>query len=64
MKKMLPESELARDERFVRSKIEDRIFDPRGAAIAAAQHRPGQDGHRPAGRGRAFPLADARHLRG
>ncbi len=34
MKKMLPESELARDERFVRSKIEDRIFDPRGAAIA------------------------------
>ena len=31
MKKMLPESELARDERFVRSKIEDRIFDPRGA---------------------------------
>ena len=39
MKKMLPESELARDERFVRSKIEDRIFDPRGAKIAAAQHR-------------------------
>src|SRR3954471_3681377 len=34
MKKMLPESELARDERFVRSKIEDRIFDPRGAKIA------------------------------
>src|SRR5580693_7640127 len=34
MKKMLPESELARDERFVRSKIEDRIFDPRGPKIA------------------------------
>ena len=34
MKKMLPESELARDERFVRSKIEDQIFDPRGAKIA------------------------------
>ena len=32
MKKMLAESELARDERFVRTKIEDRIFDPRGAA--------------------------------
>src|SRR5215475_1683474 len=34
MKKMLPESELARDERFVRTKIEDRIFDPRGPRIA------------------------------
>src|ERR1700687_5526155 len=34
MKKMLPESELARDSRFVRSKIEDRIFDPRGPKIA------------------------------
>jgi uncharacterized ferritin-like protein (DUF455 family) len=34
MKKMLPESELARDERFVRSKIEDRIFDPRGPRLA------------------------------
>jgi uncharacterized ferritin-like protein (DUF455 family) len=34
MKKMLPESELARDARFIRSKIEDRIFDPRGAEIA------------------------------
>ena len=64
MKKMLPESELARDERFVRSKIEDRIFDPRGAKLAPAQHRSGQDGDRPARRGRALPLADARHLRG
>ena len=34
MKKFLAESELARDERFVRTKIEDRIFDPRGAKIA------------------------------
>ena len=34
MKKMLPESELARDERFVRTKIEDRLFDPRGPKIA------------------------------
>src|SRR6201984_3083517 len=33
MKKMLPESELARDERFVRAKIEDQIFDPRGARL-------------------------------
>jgi uncharacterized ferritin-like protein (DUF455 family) len=34
MKKFLPESELARDDRFVRSKIEDRIFDPRGPRLA------------------------------
>src|SRR6267142_3917493 len=34
MKKMLPESELARDERFVRNRIEDAIFDPRGARLA------------------------------
>src|SRR5947207_5767392 len=40
MKKMLPEAELARDERFVRSKIEDRIFDPRGAKIAARNTGP------------------------
>ena len=57
MKKMLPESELARDDRFVRSKIEDRIFDPRGAEARPAQHRPGQDGHRPA---RPRPSAPAR----
>ena len=29
----------------------------------AAQHRPGQDGRRPAGGRRALPLVDARHLR-
>src|SRR5215470_6023191 len=40
MKKMLPESELARDERFVRTKIEDRIFDPRGAKIAVRNTGP------------------------
>ncbi|MFM7224630.1 MAG: hypothetical protein ACKO1Y_04230, partial [Actinomycetota bacterium] len=34
MKKFLGEHELARDERFVRTKIEDRIFDPRGARMA------------------------------
>ena len=34
MKKMLPEPELARDERFVRTKIDDRIFDPRGPKVA------------------------------
>lgn len=34
MKRFLPETELARDERFVRTKIEDRIFDPRGAKVA------------------------------
>ena len=57
MKKFLAESELARDARFVRTKIEDRIFDPRGAEDRAAQHRPGQDGHRPA---RPRPSAPAR----
>lgn len=34
MKKMLPESELARDERFVRSDISARVLDPRGARVA------------------------------
>ena len=34
MKKFLGEHELARDERFVRTKIEDRVFDPRGARMA------------------------------
>src|SRR5215831_19350128 len=42
MKKMLPESELARDERFVRSKIEDRIFDPRGPKLALRNTGPAQ----------------------
>lgn len=49
MKKMLPESELARDERFVRTKIEDRIFDPR-PEDGPAQRRPRKNGRRPAGR--------------
>jgi uncharacterized ferritin-like protein (DUF455 family) len=34
MKKMIPESELARDERFRRNRIEDAIFDPRNQALA------------------------------
>jgi hypothetical protein len=34
VKKFLGEHELARDERFVRTKIEDRVFDPRGARMA------------------------------
>ena len=34
MKKMLPETELARDERFVRTDISDRLFDPRGPKLA------------------------------
>ncbi len=63
MKKMLPESELARDERFVRTKIEDRIFDPRGPKIAQRNTGPAKHGRRPSRRGRAFAFADARHLR-
>ena len=31
MRKIFPPNELARDERFVRTKIEDRVFDPRNA---------------------------------
>ena len=33
MRKIFPPNELARDERFVRTKIEDRVFDPRNAAM-------------------------------
>src|SRR5882672_3055088 len=40
MKKLLPESELARDERFVRSRIEDAFFDPRGARLATRNTGP------------------------
>ncbi len=40
MKKFLAESELARDERFARTKIEDRIFDPRGAKMATRNTGP------------------------
>ena len=36
MKRILPVEELARDERFVRIKIEDVVFDPRNAARADA----------------------------
>jgi uncharacterized ferritin-like protein (DUF455 family) len=40
VKKLLPESELARDERFVRSDILDRIHDPRGPLVAARNTGP------------------------
>ncbi|MDQ1535216.1 MAG: hypothetical protein QOF28_2977, partial [Actinomycetota bacterium] len=40
MKKLLPEAELARDERFVRNRIEDAIFDPRGARLATRNTGP------------------------
>src|SRR6267378_7532440 len=40
MKKLLPEDELARDERFVRSRIEDAFFDPRGARLATRNTGP------------------------
>src|SRR3954466_2446491 len=40
MKKLLPEAELARDERFVRSRIEDAFFDPRGARLATRNTGP------------------------
>ena len=63
MKKFLAESELARDERFVRTKIEDRIFDPRGAKLALRNTGPAKMAiDRPVG-GRAVPFVDARHLR-
>ena len=39
MKKLLP-AELARDERFVRSRIEDAFFDPRGARLATRNTGP------------------------
>ena len=42
MKKHLPESELARDSRFRRNKIEDQIFDPRNVGIATRNLGPAQ----------------------
>ena len=54
MKKMLPESELARDERFVRTNIEDRLFDPRGPKVAQRDTGPARMGvDRPAARAAA-----------
>src|SRR5664279_5335984 len=44
MKRMLPESELARDERFVRTNIADRLFDPRGPKIAQRNTGPAKMG--------------------
>jgi len=40
MKKLLPEAELARDDRFIRSRIEDAFFDPRGARLATRNTGP------------------------
>jgi uncharacterized ferritin-like protein (DUF455 family) len=42
MKKFLPESELARDSRFRRNKIEDTIFDPRNQALGDRNLGPAQ----------------------
>src|SRR3954468_13001228 len=44
MKKFLSESELARDERFIRTKIEDRLFDPRGPKVAQRNTGPAKMG--------------------
>jgi uncharacterized ferritin-like protein (DUF455 family) len=57
MKKFLAESELARDERFVRTNIGDRVFDPRGAKIAARNTGPAKMGvDRPAAAERSRSL--------
>jgi uncharacterized ferritin-like protein (DUF455 family) len=57
MKKFLAENELARDERFVRTKIEDRIFDPRGPKIALRNTGPARMGvDRPAAAERSRSL--------
>ena len=44
MKRHLPVEELARDERFVRTRIEDLVFDPRNASVV---ENPRQGGFRP-----------------
>src|ERR1700675_3517792 len=44
MKKFLAENELARDERFIRTKIEDRLFDPRGPKMAQRNTGPARMG--------------------
>src|SRR6478672_6176900 len=44
MKKFLAENELARDQRFVRTKIEDRLFDPRGPKMAQRNTGPAKMG--------------------
>ncbi|CAN5493348.1 hypothetical protein BH20ACT2_BH20ACT2_15990 [soil metagenome] len=41
MKRILPVEELARDERFVRIKIEEQVFDPRNAAMRKDKRRNG-----------------------
>src|SRR5882724_8855011 len=57
MKKFLPESELARDSRFRRNKIEDTIFDPRNVALGTRNLGPAQMSHdRPAATERSRSL--------
>lgn len=38
MKRMLPVTELARDERFSRMRVEDAVFDPRNLAPSAQRN--------------------------
>src|SRR5436305_713305 len=57
MKKHLSESELARDSRFRRNKIEDTIFDPRNVALGTRNLGPAQMSHdRPAATERSRSL--------
>ena len=60
MKRMLPVTELARDERFSHMAIEDAVFDPRNLSPSAATQHAGSDVRE---RHRQRPRADARHLR-
>ena len=41
MKRMLSTDDLARDDRFVRVRIEDRMFDPRNAMISPEARKRG-----------------------
>lgn len=57
MKKMLPVDELARDERFVRSRIEDAITDPRNQIMSERDYGSAKlDPHKPAAADRARNL--------
>ena len=63
MKRHMPVTELARDERFEKMRIEDLIFDPRNAVALDENRRSGgfkADQLRGPRRG---PQPDARHLR-
>jgi uncharacterized ferritin-like protein (DUF455 family) len=57
MKKMLPVEDLARDERFVRSRIEDAISDPRNQIMSERDYGSAKlDPHKPAAADRARNL--------